>query len=188
MKLSAILITFLFVGCGDVEDGAVDVDFGSDNEQETSEKAGTGIDDKSVGETSDTVTEGEHAGDYVLSSVTANDGYNMYYYSLAGGQCGMKLVTQAELKYRVLEDNDCSLRDHYGDQFEWVDAADWVAVLDKFGAVIDIESLETSGSTGGEGAEILSFELRFTDTRAVMKSVKVVGGYEVEYTYNYTKL
>ena len=164
------------------------MDLGNEKPEETSEKAGSGIDDKSTSETSEVVTEGPHAGDYVLSSVTANDSYNMYYYSVAAGQCGMKLVAQAELKYRVLEDNDCSLRDQYGDQFEWVDAADWVAVLDKFGAVIDIESLETSGSTGGEGPEILSFELRFTDTRAVMKAVKVIGGYEVEYTYNYSKL
>lgn len=185
MKLSVILVSLLFVGCGDIEELNVDTD--SDNGEtvdEQSEKAGSGIDDTG-GTSSASSDAGEHAGIYTIASVTANDSYNMYYYSVVGGSCGMELSHLSDFRYQIQEDNDCTMRDQFGDVFTWNDASEFIAILDKFGALVDAESIETSA--GSDTGAALDFELRFTATRAIMKITKLVQGYEVEYTYEYKK-
>lgn len=188
MKLSAITVILAMVGtaCGTIEDGAVDIGTG-DESGKTAEKAGGGLGSDNPQSETDAPA-GEHAGTYVLSNGTANDGYNMYYYSVVGGTCGMELLPLAELKYTVNEDNDCTLRDQYGDVFEWSDAAQWVAVLDKFGALVDVEDVETSGGSGSTENNVSAFKMRFTSNRAIFEVTKQVGGYDVEYTYEYTKM
>lgn len=193
MKLSVFAIAALFAACGTIEDGAIDVGTGTDETETTesgSEVAGSGIDDGVSSSVEDEQEEAAnlYSGRYVVTSVTANDYYNMYYYDVVGGHCGMELTHAGTTKYDVVENNDCTLRDNHGDVFIWNDASEFTAVLDKFGAIVDVERVDSSAGSEIEDGSIISFEMRFTETRAISKVVRMVETFEVEYTYEYTRM
>ena len=184
MKLSAILaIGLMFVGCGTIEDGAIDVGLGTEDDP-ASEKAGSGLGGKTV-KTAESA--GEFAGTFRLTEVTANDGFNVYYYSVSNGDCGFVTSHLDGMRYDMTEDNDCSLRDQYGDSFEFSDATKMIVTLDDFGSVIDVENMSSSNTGTGTGDEVISADVRITDDRAIIKVEKVVGGFDVLYTYKYSR-
>ena len=112
-----------------------------------------------------------------------------YRYTVNSGSCGFNLSDNADGWHQLLETNDCTIKDEYGDTYPIVSKATYKIKIDTYGSIseVDTSSIGSSSNTTSTST-ILEIDVTFGTSSAVMKTIVRLGsGGIVDYTYSYSK-